>query len=129
MNRGCERELGSEAVYAAILETDDPERVYTALSFVVSAASEGEPARVLLGFGGLAALDGERRAGAHVAHEEREAFAHTLDALWETALEICDVWACSAAAQAVGADTSRLAGVISMPQFVREVSGARLIVI
>jgi peroxiredoxin family protein len=117
-------------LFAAILETDDAQRLYTALSLLVSAAAEGERTRALLGFGALPALlDGPLEAGAHVVESEREPFRRTLAELWETALAICDVWACAAAAQATGVDCGRLAGVISMPQFVREVADARLIVV
>ena len=117
-------------MFAAILETDDPQRLYTALSVVVSKAADGEPARVLLGFGALPALLRDPLvAGPAVIESEREPFARTLAELRDTALELCDVWACAAAAQATGVDTAPLAGVISMPQFVREVAGARLILI
>ena len=60
---------------AAILESDDPERLYTGLSLLVSAASEGREARALLTFGALGAVldpDLGARVGAHVV--EREAF-------------------------------------------------------
>jgi peroxiredoxin family protein len=108
---------------AAILETDDPQRLYTALSLLVSAASEGERVRVLLGFGALTA---QFVAGPAVIAAEREPFARTLAALWETALELCDVQACAAAVQATGVEWER---VISMPEFVREVADARLVVV
>jgi predicted peroxiredoxin len=110
-------------VLAVILETADPERLYTGLSLAVSAAAEGEPVRVLLGFGALAAQPGP---GTHVVEAERDAFARTLAELWATARELCEVWACSAAAQAVDADAPP---VMSMPQFVREAAHARLVVV
>jgi hypothetical protein len=114
-------------LFAAILETSDPQRLYTGLSLVVSAASDGEPVRVLLGFGALAALSGGALdAGADVLAAEREPFRRTLGELWAATLELCEVQACAAAAQATGID--RLS-VISMPQFVREVADARLVVL
>ncbi len=45
-----------EGVLAAILESGDPERLYTGLSLLVSAASAGEEARGLVTFGALGAL-------------------------------------------------------------------------
>jgi hypothetical protein len=114
-------------VLAVILETPDPERLYTGLSLLVSAASGGEDTRALLGFGALAALDGRFGPGAHVVESEREPFTRTLSELWRTALELSDVWACAGAAQGTGID--RDLRVISMPQFVREVAGARLVLV
>ena len=111
---------------AAILESDDPQRLYMGLSLLVSAASEGEETRALLGFGALAALF-DPPAGRHVVEAEREPFARTLAELREAALELCDVKACAAAAQATGVDCSRLAGVISTPRFLSEAAGARLV--
>jgi hypothetical protein len=108
---------------AAILETSDPQRLYTGLSLVVSAASDGEPVRVLLGFG---ALSGASAQPADVIEAEREPFARTLSELWAATLELCEVQACAAAAQATGVEGF---ATISMPQFVREVAGARLVLI
>jgi peroxiredoxin family protein len=111
---------------AAVLESDDHQRLYMGLSLLVSAATEGREARALLGFGALTALF-EPPLPRHVLLAEREPFARTLAELRDTALELCTVHACAAAAQATGADTSRLAGVISTPQFLREVADAELI--
>jgi hypothetical protein len=110
-------------VLAVILETADPERLYTGLSLAVSAAVEGEPVRVLLGF---AALGSGLEPGTHVIEAEREAFSRTLAELWATARELCEVQACAAAAQATGTASS---DVISMPQFLREIADARLVVV
>ena len=41
---------------AAILESGEPERLYTGLSLLVSAAADGRPARGLVSFGALAPL-------------------------------------------------------------------------
>ena len=126
---------------AAILESGDFERLYTGLSLLVSAASEGRPARGLVTFGALGVLlDPEletraRNAATHVAGAERDAFAHTLAELRDAAAELedCRLWACAAAVQATGADWvavgERLEGVISTPQFLREVAGAQLVVV
>ena len=126
---------------AAILESGDPERLYTGLSLLVSAASEGRPARGLVTFGALEAmLDPElearaRAAARHVADGERDAFARTLAELRDAAAELpeCRIWACAAAVQAHGADwgtvSERLEGVMSTPQFLREVAGAQLVVV
>ncbi|RKQ91338.1 hypothetical protein C8N24_1160 [Solirubrobacter pauli] len=108
---------------AAILETDDAERLYMGLSLLVSAAAAGEKARALVGFGALTALF-DPPPPRHVIEAEREPFRATLSALRDTALATCDVKACAAAAQATG--VSRLA-TISTPQFLEETAGARLV--
>jgi hypothetical protein len=108
---------------AAILETDDPQRLYMGLSLLVSAASAGEEARALVGFAALTALF-DPPPPKHVIDAEREAFRVTLNALRDTALATCDFKACAAAAQATG--VSRLA-TISTPQFLKETRGARLV--
>jgi peroxiredoxin family protein len=128
---------------AAILESGEPERLYTGLSLLVSAAADGEPARGLVTFGALAPLldDGlEGRALAagaapHVVAGEREPFARTLAELRDTALALdgCRLWACAAAVAASGLDRdeveARLHGVMSTPRFLRETAGARLVVV
>jgi peroxiredoxin family protein len=123
-------------VLAAILESGDPERLYTGLSLLVSAASEGREARALATFGALGPLldpdlEARAREARHVVEGEREAFARTLAELRDAALEMCCIWACAAAVQANGADWGeageRLAGVISIPQFLREAAGAQLV--
>jgi peroxiredoxin family protein len=128
-------------VLAAILESGEPERLYTGLSLLVSAASAGEEARGLATFGALGALlDPElearaRREASHVIEAEREAFARTLVELRAAARELpaCRIWACAAAVQAAGADwttvSERLEGVTSTPSFLREVAGAQLVVV
>ena len=127
-----------DAVLAAILESGDPERLYTGLSLLVSAASAGEEVRGLATFGALGALldpELEARARAtatHVVDAERDAFARTLVELLAAAAELptCRIWACAAAVQTTGATVSeRFEGVISTPRFLREVAGARLVVV
>src|SRR4051794_19939157 len=128
-----------EGMLAAILESGDPERLYTGLALLVSAASEGTPARALATFGALGPLldpelETRARAGAqHVVEAEREAFARTLGELRAAALALpeCRIWACAAAVQANGVEwaaaSEQLAGVISTAQFLREVAGAQLV--
>ena len=128
---------------AVILESGELERITTGLSLLVSAASEGRPARALVTYGALGALlDEELEARAlaegaapHVAPEGRAVFARTLAELRAAARELDDVriWACAAAVQATGADwtvvNERLDGVLSTPAFLREAAGAELVVL
>jgi peroxiredoxin family protein len=124
-------------VLAAILQSGEPERLYTALSLLVSAAAEGTPARGLVTFGALEALLADEVPGdaPHVTGTEREPFARTLAELRATAAELedCRLWACAAAVAATGADpgaiAERLDGVMSTPRFLREVAGAQLVVV
>jgi peroxiredoxin family protein len=123
-------------VLAAILESGEPERLYTGLSLLVSAASEGRPVRALATFGALLPLldprlEAHALTAAHVVEGERAAFARTLAELRDAAAP--SIWACAAAVQATGADWAtvgeRLAGVTSTPQFLREVGDAQLVVV
>jgi peroxiredoxin family protein len=124
-------------VLAAILESGDPERLYTGLSLLVSAASAGDEARGLATFGALGALldpelEARARTATHVIAAERDAFARTLVELRATAAELpnCRIWACAAAVQTTGATvTDPLEGVLSTPSFLREVAGAQLVVV
>jgi hypothetical protein len=119
-------------VLAAILESRDLERLYTGLSLLVSA----EESRALATFGALPLLlDPKLHEHAlvhpHVVPSEREAFARTLVELRDATAP--RIWACAAAVQATGSDwalvNERLAGVISTPQFLREVAHAQLVVV
>jgi hypothetical protein len=101
---------------AVILESGEPTRLYTGLSLLVSTAAEGEPARALLSFG---ALDGWGR-------EVPGPLGATLRELWATATELCTLQVCAAAARANG---PAFDGVISMPRWLRETAGARLVVV
>jgi peroxiredoxin family protein len=128
---------------AAFLESGELERLYSGLSLLVSAASEGRRAFALVGFGALAPMLDERllaralrpEAAPDVSDAGREAFARTLAELRDTALalEDCRVWACAAAVEATGTDRAlveaRLDGVLSTPRFLREVAGAELVVV
>ena len=110
---------------AVILESGEPTRVYTALSLLVSAAAEGEPARGLVSFGALAALLREPVG--------EDVFARSLRELRATAGELpdCRLWACAAAVETTGADREAVArrfdGILSTPRFLREVAGAQLV--
>ena len=114
---------------AAIIESGEPARLYTALSLLVCTAAEGEPARGLVSFGALGPL---------LAGEEPTAgtpFERTLAELRRTARELpeCRLYACAAAVEATGADRAeieaRLDGVMSTPRFLAETAGARLVVV
>lgn len=110
---------------AVILESGEPTRVYTALSLLVSAAAEGEPARGLVSFGALAPLL-EDVPGDDVLNR-------SLRELRATAAELpdCRLWACAAAVETTGLrpDGGLLEGVMSTPRFLRETAGARLVVV
>src|SRR3954467_2461908 len=83
---------------AAILESGEPSRLYTALSLLVSTAADGEPARGLVSFGALVPmLSDPDPAG-------EDAFTRTLAELRRTAAELddCRLWACAAAVETVG---------------------------
>jgi peroxiredoxin family protein len=132
-----------QGMIAAFLESGDLERLYTGLSLLVSAAAEGRPARALVGFGAMEPMLDERLlaralspdSAPAVSHLGREAFARTLTELRDAALELedCRVWACAAAVEATGVERAvveaRLAGVMSVPRFLREVDGAQLVVV
>jgi peroxiredoxin family protein len=122
---------------AAILESGDLPRLYTGLSLLVSAASEGREVRGLASFGALVPLlDPQLQERAldeapSLDTAEREAFARTLVELRAAAAP--HIWACAAAVQATGASWedvgARLAGVMSTPQFLREVGDGQLVVV
>jgi peroxiredoxin family protein len=128
---------------AVILESGEPQRLYTGLSLLVSAASADEQARGLLGFGALGPMLDERlfaralrpEAAPDVADAGRETFARTLAELRDTAfaLENCRLWACAAAVEATGtprADVeARLEGVISTPRFLSDAAGAQIVIV
>jgi peroxiredoxin family protein len=128
---------------AVILASGRLDRLYTALSLLVSAAAEGEPARGLVTFAALGPmLDAELEARALRPDETpalsaagRETFARSLAALRDTAAELpdCRIWACAAAVETTGAARAdvdaRLQGVLSTPRFLRETGAARLVVV
>jgi peroxiredoxin family protein len=123
---------------AVILASGEPTRLYTGLSLLVSAASDGEPARGLVTFDALAPmvdpdLEGWALRSAEVA--DAETFARTLAGLRDAAAELpgCRIWACAAAAETTGVARAeideRLDGVLSTPRFLREIGDARLVVL
>ena len=120
---------------AVILASGEPERLYTGLSLLVSAAAEDEPAHGLATFGALGALLRDELPAPGPEITEREVFARTLAELRDTALALegLRIWACAAAVETTGADReaieARLEGVMSTPRFLREVAGAELVVL
>jgi peroxiredoxin family protein len=126
---------------AVIIASGRLDRLYTALSLLVSAAAEGEEARGLATFEALAPLlDDDLEQRALRPHETpalsapgRATFARTLAELRATAAELdnCRIWACAAAVETTGIDRAaveaRLAGVLSTPRFLRAVGDARLV--
>lgn len=122
---------------AVLLASGEPERLYTGLSLLVSTAVEEERCAGLASFRGLALLcdpDLERRAliaeeTPALAATGRETFARSLGELRETAfdLDALELYACSASADTMTADTGRLDGVMSTPRFMRATAGARLV--
>ena len=110
---------------AVILASGEPERLYTGLSLLVSAAADGRRALGLATFGALEALLAE-------PPPSDDTFGRTLAELRAAAAELDEVtiWACAAAVQTTGATvTAPLAGVLSTPNFLREVAGAQLVVV
>jgi peroxiredoxin family protein len=128
---------------AVVLASGRLDRLYTGLSLLVSAASEGEAARGLVTFEALAPMvDAELEARALRSEETpalsdsgRATFARTLAGLREAAAELpdCRIWACAAAAETTGVERAaideRLDGVLSTPRFLREVGDSRLVVL
>jgi peroxiredoxin family protein len=125
---------------AVILASGRLDRLYTALSLLVSAAAEGRPARGLVTFEALEPLLDERLLVRALRRDEtpalsdpgRETFARTLVELRETAAELpdCRIWACAAAVETTGLELDgRLDGILSTPRFLREVAGAQLVVV
>jgi peroxiredoxin family protein len=130
-------------VIAVILASGRLDRLYTGLSLLVSAASEGEPARGLVTFDALAPLLDPALEVRALRPDEtpalsdagRATFARSLARLRETAAELpdCSIWACAAAAETTGvaraAIDERLDGVLSTPRFLRAIGDARLVVL
>jgi peroxiredoxin family protein len=128
-------------VIAVIFASGRLERIYTGLSLLVSAASQGEAARGLVTFEALAPLLEDRLVARALRPEEtpalsepgRETFARTLAELRDSAASLpdCRIWACAAAAETTGVERAaidaRLDGVLSTPRFLREVGAARLV--
>ncbi len=129
---------------AVLLSSGEPERLYTGLSVLVSTATDGRAATALASFGALGLLldpDLRRRvqepeATPSLSWSGREAFAASLVELREIAVELAGVrlQACSASVETMGLTADRvtdagLDGVLSTPRFLREASGAALLVV
>ena len=119
---------------AVILASGALDRLYTGLSLLVCTAVEGEQAHGLVTFEALApVLDAglQERATA----ERGALFGRTLAELRATAQELpeCRLWACAAAVETTAADRDAIAaqldGVLSMPRFLADAAGARLVVV
>jgi peroxiredoxin family protein len=124
-----------DRMIAVILESGEPQRLYTGLSLLVSAASEGRPARGLVSFGALGPMLDDALLERAAAAAGPETFARTLVKLRSTAAELedCRLWACAAAVETAGVERAaveaRLDGVMGTPRFLREVAGADLVVV
>jgi peroxiredoxin family protein len=125
---------------AVILASGRLDRLYTALSLLVTTAAEGERALGLATFEALEPLLDEQLLARALRPEEtpaltepgRETFARTLVELRDTAAELpaCTMWACAAAVETTGADAGAwFDGVLSTPRFLREAGAARLVVV
>jgi peroxiredoxin family protein len=107
---------------AVILESGEPTRLYTALSLLVSTASNGETARGLVSFGALEAMVGEL--------PDAGPLTLSLEELRDAAFSQCEIHVCSAALAVSEREAGpRVAGVISMPRFLQEVEGWQLVVV
>jgi peroxiredoxin family protein len=120
---------------AVILASGAPDRLYTALSLLVSAAAEGEEAHGLATFGALPALLADALPPAPAEVVDVDVFDRTLAELRATAEELpsCRLWACAAAVETLRADpesvAARFAGVRSTPRFLAATREARLVVV
>ena len=120
---------------AVILASGAPDRLYTALSLLVSVAAEGEEAHGLATFAALHALLADALPPAPAEIADAPLFERTLAELRATAAELpaCRLWACAAAVETLRADpeavAARFAGVRSTPRFLAATRGARLVVV
>ena len=122
---------------AAVISTREPERLYSGLSLLVSAAADGDECAGLLAFGGLALfvdpdlsrLAQEPERTPSLGWGGRETFGRSLGELRDAALELdaLKLYACSASVETMAVETGSLDGVMSTPRFLRETAGARLL--
>jgi peroxiredoxin family protein len=127
---------------AAILATNEPERLYAGLSALVSSAAEGAPAAALVSFGALDLIldpDLERRVQEpdvtpSLSWAGRETFARSLTELVETALDLesLTLHACAASMETMGLEPASIAergldGVKSTPRFLRDAGDAAVL--
>jgi peroxiredoxin family protein len=119
---------------AVVLASDDPPRMYSGLSVLVSTAAEGSRCGLLLTFRGLElflAPDLERTSGEWgdgvLSPAGRATFARSLAEMRDTvlAMETVDVFACAATSETTLVETDL--PVISTPRFLRQTAGARLL--
>ena len=128
---------------AVVISSGEPERLYSALSLLVSTAADGSRCAGLAVFRGLDLLLDEdllRRvqepdASPALSWAGRETFARSLVELRDTALglEPLRLFACSASVETMSVTVDsveeRLDGVMSTPRFLRETAGAQLVVV
>ena len=134
--------VAASPALAAILSTNEPERLYSGLSALVSTAADGASAAALASFGALDLIldpDLQRRvqepdATPSLAWAGRETFARSLAELIDTALglETLTVHACAASIETMGLDPAAVAergldGVKSTPRFLKDAGEATLI--
>jgi peroxiredoxin family protein len=126
---------------AAVLASGEPERMYSGLSLLVSAAADGAPCAGLASFRGLdLLLENDLIARVQVADatpslswQGRETFARSLVELREAALGLdsLSLFACSASVETMSLTQTdveeRLDGVMSTPRFLRETAGTQLL--
>jgi peroxiredoxin family protein len=126
---------------AAVLAAGEPERLYSGLSLLVSAAADGSPCAGLATFRALELLlddDLARRvqepeATPSLSWGGRETFGRSLAELRDTALELeaLELYACSASVETMSLTPAtieqRLDGVMSTPSFLRRAEGATLL--
>ena len=109
---------------AAVIATDEPKRLYSGLSVIVSTAVDGEDCSVLLAFDGLDLFVSPLEAG-------DPALMESLRALRTQALELPNirVYACAASVEFAQPEPTLddFDGVLSTPRFLRDVAGQRLI--
>lgn len=124
-----------------VLAAGERERFYSALSILVSAATDGTRCAALATFPALALLmdDDLLRAAEEpdltpsLSWAGRDTFARSLLELRETAfgLDALSLYACSASVETMSVTAAaveeRLDGVMSTPRFLRETSSARLL--
>lgn len=126
---------------AAVLSSGEVERLYSGLSLLVSSAADGAPCAGLATFRGLGLLldpdlgrrGEEPESTPGLSWAGRETFGRSLGELRDTALALdgLDLYACSASVETMGIAEEdiheRLAGVMSMPRFLRAADGAQLV--
>jgi peroxiredoxin family protein len=126
---------------AAVLTSGEPERLYSALSVLVSTAGDGGRCAALASFRALDLLPdddllqraGDPEATPSLSWAGRDTFARSLSELRDTALglESLDIYACAASVETMTITPAtveeRLDGVMSTPRFLREARGAALI--